>query len=135
VRGEEKKKITPHDKRSTNEVRKHHKLLAWQESVSLVKQVYEISARYPKEELYGLTSQIRRAAISVPSNIAEGAARDSSTEFARFLIIARGSLSELETQLLIAKELGYYHEENIFDKIDNIFALIGGLLKKVRSQA
>jgi len=116
-------------------VRKHHKLLAWQESVSLVKQVYEISARYPKEELYGLTSQIRRAAISVPSNIAEGAARDSSTEFARFLIIARGSLSELETQLLIAKELGYYHEENIFDKIDNIFALIGGLLKKVRSQA
>jgi len=85
-------------------VRKHHKLLAWQESVSLVKQVYEISARYPKEELYGLTSQIRRAAISVPSNIAEGAARDSSTEFARFLIIARGALSELETQLLIAKD-------------------------------
>lgn len=116
-------------------MRKHHKLLAWQESIKLVKQVYEISYHYPKEELYGLTSQMRRAAISVPSNIAEGAARDSSAEFARFLIISRGSLSELETQLLIAKELGYYHDDKILEQIDKAFALIGGLLKSVRSKA
>lgn len=115
-------------------MRKHHRLLAWNESIKLVKQVYEITSHYPKEELYGLTSQMRRAAISVPSNIAEGAARDSSAEFARFLIISRGSLSELETQFLIAKELGYYHEESIFEKIDKVFGLMGGLLKQVRSK-
>lgn len=113
-------------------MRKHHKLLAWQESVNLVKQVYEISSHYPKEELYGLTSQMRRAAVSVPSNIAEGAARDSSAEFARFLIIARGSLSELDTQLLIAKELGYYHDDNILEDIEKVFALVGGLLRRLR---
>ncbi len=113
-------------------MRQHHKLLAWQESIRLVKQVYEISSRYPKEELYGITSQMRRAAVSVPSNIAEGAARDSSTEFARFLIIARASLSELETQTLIAQELGYYHDSTVLEQIDKVFALIGGLLRKVR---
>lgn len=116
-------------------MRKHHKLLAWQESITLVKQVYEISSHYPKEEIYGLTSQMRRAAVSIPSNIAEGAARDSATEFTRFLIISRGSLSELETQVLIAKELGYYHDEKISEQIDKVFALIGGLLKSVRSKA
>ena len=116
-------------------MRKHHKLLAWQESIKLVKQVYEISSHYPKEELYGLTSQMRRAAVSVPSNIAEGAARDSSTEFARFLVISRGSLSELETQLLIAKELGYDQNDKLFEQIDRVFALLGGLLRSVRSKA
>lgn len=116
-------------------MRNHHKLEAWQESIILVKLVYEVSSHYPKEELYGITQQMRRAAISVPSNIAEGAARDSSIEFARFLIIARASLSELETQVLIAKELGYYHDNRILEQIDKVFALIGGLIKKVRSKA
>lgn len=115
-------------------MRKHHKLLAWQEAITLVKEIYEITSHYPKEELYGLTAQMRRAAVSVPSNIAEGAARDSSAEFARFLVIARGSLSELETQLLIAKELGYHHEESIFEQIDKVFGLIGGLLIKVKKR-
>ena len=116
-------------------MRKHHKLAAWQESITLVKLVYELTSHYPKEELYGITQQMRRAAVSVPSNIAEGAARGSSAEFARFLIIARASLSELETQLLIAKELGYYHDNKVLEQIDKVFALIGGLIKKVRSKA
>ena len=115
-------------------MRKHHKLAAWQESIILVKLVYEVSSHYPKEEIYGITQQMRRAAVSVPSNIAEGAARGSSVEFARFLIIARASLSELETQLLIAKELGYYHDNKVLEHIAKVFALIGGLLKHVRSK-
>ena len=115
-------------------MRRHHKLLALKESIELVKTIYEISSHYPKEELYGLTSQMRRAAVSVPSNIAEGSARESDSEFARFLIISRGSLSELETQVLIAKGLGYYHDDKILDQIDKVFALIGGLLRQVRSK-
>ena len=67
---------------------------------------------FPKEDAYGLTSQIRRAAVSIPSNIAEGAARDDSKKFARFLGIVKGSLSELETQLLISAELGYFQKEH-----------------------
>ncbi|NLV16841.1 MAG: four helix bundle protein [Syntrophomonadaceae bacterium] len=114
-------------------MRQHHKLLVWQESIRLVKQVYEISSHYPKEELYGIAAQMRRAAVSIPSNIAEGAARDSSTEFARFLIIARGSLSELETQIIIAQELGYYHDNTVLGQIEKVFALIGGLIRKIRS--
>jgi four helix bundle protein len=121
-------------RREERSLRKHHKLAAWQESITLVKLVYELTSHYPKEELYGITQQMRRAAISVSSNIAEGAARDSSTEFARFLIIARASLSELETQILIAKELGYYHDNKVLEQLDKVFALIGGLLKKVRSK-
>ena len=115
-------------------MRNHHRLLAWQESIRLVKQVYELSSHYPKDELYGLTSQMRRAAVSVPSNIAEGAARESSTEFARFLIISRGSLSELETQLLIAKELGYHYDDKVLEQIEKVFGLIGGLLKQVKGR-
>lgn len=115
-------------------MRSHHRLLAWQESIKLVEKIYEITSHYPKEELYGLTSQIRRAAVSVPSNIAEGAARESSAEFARFLIISRGSLSELETQIIITKKLGYYYDNEITEQINQVFALIGGLLKQIRKR-
>jgi four helix bundle protein len=82
--------------------RAHHNLLAWKEALVLVRQVYEITKAFPKDELYGLTSQMRRAAVSVPSNLAEDAARTSSREFIQFINISRGSLSELETQLFIA---------------------------------
>ena len=88
-------------------MRRHHELQVWREAIELVEEAYRLTSAFPREELYGLTSQMRRAAVSVPSNIAEGAARQSEREFLQFLIIARGSLSELETQVLIAEKLGY----------------------------
>lgn len=113
--------------------RKHHELRAWQEAMSLVKDIYQITAAFPNEEIYALTSQMRRAAVSIPSNIAEGAARTGDKEFLQFLSISRGSLSELETQLIIAKELGYMHaSEDIMLKIDGLFGLLGGLMRSLR---
>jgi four helix bundle protein len=79
----------------------HKNLKIWQNSIHLVIEVYNLTRAFPKEELYGLSSQMRRAAISVPSNIAEGAARKNKTEYLQFLYISLGSLSELETQLII----------------------------------
>ncbi|MBO8128225.1 MAG: four helix bundle protein [Peptococcaceae bacterium] len=90
-----------------NHVRPHYNLEAWKEAITLVKAVYQLTKDFPADELYGLTSQMRRCAISIPSNIAEGAARSSRKEFAQFLSVAKGSLSKLDTQLLIAVELGY----------------------------
>lgn len=114
---------------------KHHDLRAWQEAMTLVKDVYQITASFPKEEIYALTSQMRRAAVSIPSNIAEGAARTGDKEFLQFLSISRGSLSELETQLIIAKELGYMQaSEDIKLKIDGLFGLLGGLMKSIRTR-
>ena len=116
-------------------VRPHHNLDAWKEAMALVRAVYQVSQSFPKEEIYGLTSQIRRAAVSVPSNLAEGAARTGQREFSQFLSIARGSLSELETQLLIAAELGYLIQPHpVFTLLDRVSKLITGLHKKVSSQ-
>ena len=115
--------------------RKHHDLLAWQQAIKLVEAVYLVTQSFPREEIYGLTSQIRRAAVSVPSNIAEGAARSGAKEFAHFLAMARGSLSELETQLIIARNLGYLKTDNdIFELLEKVFALTGGLLASLRKQ-
>jgi four helix bundle protein len=82
-------------------------LIAWRKAMHLVREIYDATRLFPRDELYGLTSQLRRAAVSVPSNIAEGQARFSSKEFAHFLSQARGSLVEIETQILIAQDLGY----------------------------
>lgn len=113
--------------------RKHHDLIVWQEAMALVKEIYKVTADFPKDEIYALTSQMRRAAVSVPSNIAEGAARTGDKEFLQFLSIARGSLSELETQILIAHDLGYLAEcSALVEQIDKIFALIGGLINSLR---
>ncbi|GAB6072764.1 four helix bundle protein [Venenivibrio stagnispumantis] len=114
----------------------HKDLDIWKESIELVKMIYEITAKFPKEEIYGLTAQIRRCAISVPSNIAEGAARNSKKEFIQFLYIALGSLSELDTQLIISKSLGYLNKEheNLFEIIEKIKSKILGLIKYLRSQ-
>jgi len=116
-------------------MRKHHELKVWRESMSLVKDVYHVTSRLPKEEMFGLTSQMRRAAISVPSNIAEGAARMGEKEFLRFLSVARGSLCELETQLLISQELGYLGSESELPaKVERVFALLGGLIKSMHNR-
>jgi four helix bundle protein len=117
-------------------MRPHHKLEAWNQAVELVTEVYRKTESFPKEERYGLTSQIRRAAVSIPANIAEGAARFSSREFARFLSNAQGSASELETELLIAHRLGYLDETNFSDlnsQLERIGRLITGLAKHVGS--
>jgi four helix bundle protein len=87
-------------------------LKAWRKSVELVLEVYRATQRFPKCELYGLTSQMRRAAVSIPSNIAEGKGRSTDREFALFLCHARGSLLELETQSLVAEQLGYLSEND-----------------------
>lgn len=91
--------------------------------MDLVEEIYKITALFPRDELYALTNQMRRAAVSVPSNIAEGAARTGSKEFLYFLSIARGSLSELETQLQIAERLGYMKKDSFPDNIETIFGL------------
>ena len=105
----------------------HKDMEVWKKSMELVAQVYSITKAYPKEELFSLTSQMRRAAISIPSNIAEGCARASDKESIRFLDIALGSLAELDTQILISKELGYLNDNSFDEKIRKISALISGL--------
>jgi four helix bundle protein len=87
--------------------RSYRDLDVWKLSIELVKEIYQVTAKFPPTEIYGLTNQLRRAAISIPSNIAEGQGRNSFKEFKQFLAIALGSLAELETQLIISHEIGY----------------------------
>jgi len=117
----------------TEDIRPHYRLEAWKEAVALVKSVYEVSRHFPAEERYGFIAQVQRSAVSVPSNIAEGAARSGSREFSQFLNIARGSLSELETQLLIAVEPGYLEKNHpVFSSVDRVSRLVPGLHKSVK---
>ena len=107
----------------------------WQLSIDMVTDIYKISAMFPEEEKFGLTSQIRRAAISIPSNIAEGNGRASQKEFSQFLIISRGSLSEVETQLFIAEKLAYQTSENLEEirkKISRLFKMIHSFLHSLK---
>ena len=100
--------------------------------MALVRVVYDLTRGFPAEETYGLVSQLRRAAVSVPSNLAEGAGRDGQKEFVRFLSIARGSLSEMETQLLIAADLGYLPRgHSAFVLLERVSRLITGLHRKL----
>ena len=115
-----------------NSLKPHHRLDAWRHAMALVTVVYDITRQFPKQEVYALTSQIRRAAVAVPSNIAEGAGRSGQREFVQFLSIARGSLSELETQLLIAINLGYMDtQQQAFELLERVSRLITGLHKKL----
>ena len=103
--------------------------------MKLVKHIYKSTATFPREELYGLTSQMRRAAISIPSNIAEGAARETTPEFLRFLYIARGSLSELETQTLIAKDLSYLADgDSLLEGMRHVSVLLSGLIRNLKAR-
>ena len=115
--------------------RKHHDLHVWQEAMLLVKDIYAVTKQFPREEIYALTSQMRRAAVSIPSNISEGAARTSTKEFLQFLSIARGSLSELETQVILTEDLGYLEDnKHILSRIDKTFSLLGGLINSVQKK-
>lgn len=112
-------------------MRPHEKLETWQQALSLVKSIYDITSGFPKEEIYCLAQQMRRAAISIPSNIAEGSSRNSGKEYAHFINIARGSLAELETQYTIAKMLYYCEPSDMIDeKINHLGRLLTGLYKK-----
>ena len=110
-------------------------LIVWEKSIQLVISTYEVVKKFPKEEMYALSSQIRRAAVSVPSNIAEGHDRNFDKEFCRFLCIARGSLAELETQLIIASKLNYADKDTInsvLEKCDEIGKMLNALIKKTK---
>lgn len=114
----------------------HRDLLAWQEAMALAEMVYRDTARFPREETYGLTSQLRRAAVSIPSNLAEGAARNSSRELAQFLGIACGSLAELETQLEIAVRLGHLAPgANVIHQSQRVNLLVRNLRKSIKARA
>ena len=113
----------------------YRELIAWQKSMMLVKAVYALSQNFPKDERFGLTSQIRRAAVSVPSNIAEGQGRDSTREFIHHLSMAYGSLMEVETQVLIGLDLGYLEKELVSAFLrDSSEAgrIINGLMRSLR---
>ncbi len=111
----------------------HKDLKVWQRSINFVKEIYKISAVFPEREIFGLTSQIRRAAVSIASNIAEGAARNGRTEFKRFLYIALGSLAETETQLIIANELNYLDSEQLKEITDELIIIRKMLLALIKS--
>jgi four helix bundle protein len=111
-------------------MRPHEKLDVWKKGIDFVVALYKTTERFPKEERFGLTSQLRRAAVSIPANIAEGAGRKSYKEFAHFLSNSQGSTSEVETELLIASRLGYAEESSyqaLRSSLDEIGAMLTGL--------
>jgi four helix bundle protein len=116
----------------------HKDLIVWKKGIELVKMVYQMSQSYPKEELFGLTSQIRRCAVSIPSNIAEGCARHSDKELIQFLYIALGSSSELETQLIISKELSFLSVndfESLYSLNNEIIRLLSALIRQIKNKS
>ena len=116
-------------------INSYKELIVWQKSFKLVKQLYEITKAFPKAEIYGIISQIRRAAVSIPSNIAEGFVRKSKKEFSQFVAIAFGSGAELETQLLLAKELGFITEQEFVatnSLLQEVMKMLNSLLSKLK---
>ena len=114
----------------------YRELEIWNEGIELAKIIYQMVKEFPKDEIYGLTSQIKRCAISIPSNIAEGSGRDTNKDFNHFLAIATGSSYELETQLILAKELGFISEEKlspVLKKIDVLQKKIYRFKEKINS--
>ena len=116
--------------RESRKVNSYRDLRVWQEGRILVKEAYRAVKAFPKEEIYGLTSQIKRSAVSIPSNIAEGSSRRSTQEFLRFINISTGSLAELETQLILANDLEFLDSdtlEKLLQRTDNISRMSQGL--------
>lgn len=116
--------------------RSHHELRVWKMSMELAMDLYRFTSSMPADERFGLISQIRRAAASIPANIAEGAGRGSAADFARFLAIARGSLAELETHLLLAEGLGFIsRDEAKHGQIRRIRIMLSNLRRSLRTRA
>jgi four helix bundle protein len=120
--------------RVMNKIKTHKDLDVWKESMSLVEEVYKLTESFPKNEIFGLTSQMRRAATSIPSNIAEGAARNSDKEFIQFLHVSLGSLAELETQLLLSRKLGFLKNEQLDGRVERIRKMLLGLVKYLKGK-
>ena len=119
-------------------MRPHKNLLAWKESIVLVKDIYLITAKFPDTEKFGLISQLRRASVSISANIAEGGARNTKKEFIHFLYISSGSLSEVETLLVISNDLNYINNvefEKIEKQMNRISSLLQGLIRKLKSES
>lgn len=113
----------------------YKELVVWQKSIVLVTDIYESTKDFPREEINGLTSQLRRSAVSIPSNIAEGQGRATKGEFVRFLCHARGSLFELETQIVIAAKLGYMQPKragHLLESVTEVARILNGLLTSLR---
>ncbi len=111
-------------------VKSYKELIVWQKSIELVVAVYRHTMMFPKDEIYGLRQQLRRAAVSIPSNIAEGQCRGTTKDFLHFLSIAQGSLAEVETQIVISERLAYVDQEqskDLDDRINEVGKLINGL--------
>ncbi len=115
----------------------HKDLDVWKLSIEFVTEIYNLTKDFPKEEQFGLTNQVRRASVSIPSNIAEGAGRRSDKEFLQFLYISMGSIQEIDTQLLISLNLNYLTKseyEILLTKLDQISKMISGLIKSVKER-
>ncbi len=118
-----------------NTIKSYKDLEVWNKGIELVKQVYLSTKKFPKEEIYGLTNQMRRSSVSIPSNIAEGKMRQHTNEYVQFLYVALGSCGELDTQLIIAEQLGYISKQeasSFTDEIDHISRMIRNLIKTIR---
>ena len=119
-------------------IKSHKDLIVWQKGVDLVLTVYQLTKGFPREEVYGLTSQVRRAAISIPSNIAEGRSRWTRKDFSQFLRIALGSGSELETQLLLAKRLSFITEidyNKAVGQLEEVMEMLNAMITKLNLAA
>ena len=117
-------------------IKSYRDLNIWKKSIVVVEDIYKITKIFPKEEIYGLTSQLRRSAVSIPSNIAEGFTRFHNKEYRQFLYISLGSCAELNTQIIISSHLSYLDSEKadrILNEIDEISKMIMGLIKKLNT--
>jgi len=115
----------------------HKKLNAWSDAVDLAQQIYRVTEKFPSNEQFGLTNQIRRAAVSIPSNVAEGAARQTKKEFLQFLHVSKGSLSELDTQLELARRLEYLTQiewEALNQLLERVDRMLSGLIRHLRAK-
>jgi len=117
-----------------NETQSYKDLVVWEKGISLAKMIYQLTATFPSEEKFGLVSQMRRASVSIPSNIAEGQARHTTGEFIQFISHAEGSAAELETQIILAVELGFSEKGDVipaYELVDEIRRMLNALRRKI----